>query len=93
MSPLAVLAAVVLGLAVALLAIGPRAWRLVVARRLHDRLAAANGLDDAESRWLWQLAGREVPGRRAAVFVRPSLLPADGGERARTIRRKLFGDS
>lgn len=76
------------------LALWPRIRDRLAARRLHRRLAAANRLTQAETRWLWQVAVEASPERPALIFVRPSLLEARPAARdadlARGIYEKLF---
>ena len=65
------------------------------ALRLHRRLSAANSLDDAESKWLWEIASSPDLPDPALVFLQPGLLDAAGGEapdRAASVRQKLFGE-
>ncbi|MEZ5965840.1 MAG: hypothetical protein R3F56_18535 [Planctomycetota bacterium] len=66
-------------------------------RRLHDGLAAANGLSTSESSWLWELASAARLDHPAHLFVRPSVYDAQVTSRgaepalAAAVRRKLFG--
>jgi hypothetical protein len=64
--------------------------------RLHRRFAAANGLDDEESRALWRIAHEAGLADPLLVYVRPGLLEADAVPCASAavvaaLRRKLFG--
>lgn len=85
---------------VAALAVGCSLWprfRVHVAeRRLHHRLAVANGLSEREARFLWRVARLTCPERPAMVFVRPSLLDAGPAaaspELARSVHDKLFSE-
>ncbi|MCR9246409.1 MAG: hypothetical protein NXI31_15355 [bacterium] len=81
---------------VGLVLLWPRISERRRARRLHDRLAAANGLQVDESEWLWQLAQRATADRPASVFVRPSLLETGPGApsaaMAQAVHAKLFAN-
>lgn len=75
-------------------AVWPRIRVRLAERRLHLRLAAANGLSERETRFLWQIARVTCPERPAMVFVRPSLLDAGPAatspDLARAVHDKLF---
>jgi hypothetical protein len=65
-------------------------------RRLHDKLALANGLAAAEADALWRLARAAKLAEPAVAFVRPSLLDSGGlegigGDVLAALRSKLFG--
>lgn len=72
----------------------PRARLRRAGLRVHRQLAAANGLDDEQAAFLWQLARAVVPDQPCLVFVRPSLLDGAAAtapeELVRAIRRRLF---
>lgn len=63
---------------------------------VHQQLAAANGLDDDESKALWRIAREAGLADPVLVYVRPSLLQAETTACASpavvaSLRRKLFG--